>query len=68
MENMKQRHDKGYKLVFNSIFSKVLEAIVLCSRHATAQKSHHGRGNGKKMSRGFPRSQGLNKCSEINNI
>lgn len=68
MKNMKQRRDKGHKLVFNSIFNKVPKAIVLCSRHATAQKSHHGRGNGKKMSRGFPRSQGLNKYSEINNI
>lgn len=58
----------GHKLVLNSIFNKVPEGIVLCSRHATGQKSHHGKGNGKKMSRGLPRSQGLNKYSEINSM
>lgn len=67
MENMKQSminsEELGHKLVLNSIFNKVPEDIVLCLRHATAQKSHRGRGSGKKMSRGLPRSQGLEYVS-----
>lgn len=65
---MLKSEELGHKLVLNSIFNKVPEDIVLCLRHATAQKNRHGRGNGKKMSRGLPRSQGLNKYSEINSM
>lgn len=72
IENMKksmiQPEELGLKLVLNSIFNKVPEDIVLCSRHAAARRSHHGRGNGKKMSRVLLRRRGLNECSQINSM